>query len=330
MSCTKPLQAYESEYCHPSGKKKLVFHPAKSVDGEVIPLPCGQCESCRLTRSKVWAFRCVKEAELYEENHFLTLTYDPEHLPRDLSLHKSHFQKFIRAVRDKFRKTNPKIRFYMCGEYGEASAANGYIARPHYHALIFNFSFPDQRLIYTRPDGDRVYDSEICKRLWGKGSIEIGTLNMKSAAYVARYVLKKVGTKDADKINPETGLRHYEVWNPFTQSTNRVLPEYTQMSNRPGIASKWFDKYKSELYPRGEIYLGYGAPFPGDKRRPLFMKSPAYFDKLLERENPELMERVSEKRKQYAKDNAQNFTEGRLNSKAILVSQRVSNMKRKL
>lgn len=332
MSCTQPLTAYETGYVWPeSGKPKLGFNPAKSIDGKVIPLPCGQCPSCRLTKSKQWAFRCMCEADMHEENHFLTLTYDQESLPRDLSLHKSHWQKFIRAVRDKYRDTHPKIRFFMCGEYGEASHENNWIPRPHFHALIFGFNFPDQKYLYTHKSGDKIFDSESAKKLWGRGSIEIGTINTKSASYVARYCLKKVnGRENLKTKDPKTGLYPYERWNPFTTEKNYVLPEFTQMSLRPGIGAEWYKQFKKDIYPSGRKFIGQFAPFPGDKAQNMFMKVPPYFDKLLEKERPDMMEHVSESRKQHAKDNAHNYTPEKLNAKAIIINQRIEQYERKL
>ena len=46
-----------------------------------IQIPCGQCVECRLANSRDWANRCMLEAQYYKDNYFLTLTYDPEHLP---------------------------------------------------------------------------------------------------------------------------------------------------------------------------------------------------------------------------------------------------------
>jgi len=321
MSCTEPLHAYESEYTHPSGKKKLVFNPAKSIDGKVIPLPCGKCDDCLLTRAKTWARRCMHEASLHEDNIFVTLTYDQDHLPRDLSLYKNHWQKFIRAVRDKYRETNPKIQFLMCGEYGTPTRENNWVARPHYHGLLFNFAFPDQKLV-SRQKHAVEYSSESCTKIWGKGLIHIGEVTANSVAYVSSYTLKKLGRKQSKKP--------YEVFNPYTGETNPVQPEYIQMSNHPGIGKGWYDKYKKTIYPTGQLHLGKFAPFPGDEPRKMSSKTPAYYDKLLERERPDMMEFVSENRKQFAKDHAENFTPARLDARAIITKQRLSWKQRKL
>ena len=70
------------------------------------------------------------------------------------------------------------------------------------------------------------------------GYSSVGDLTFGSAAYVARYHLKKVGSVVSD--NHYTDLRTGEM----------LAPEYITMSRRPGIGSAWYDKYKSDVYPR--------------------------------------------------------------------------------
>ena len=153
MPCYKPLKGYRS---HNGG---IVFKPQLAIrQGAFLDVPCGRCIGCRLDKARDWALRCNHEASLYSaglNNCFLTLTYDDAHLPKDHSLKKIHFRKFIRALR---KKTKQKIRYYMCGEYGNATEANNWIARPHYHAILFGYQFPDTQLVNVR-NGNRVYTS---------------------------------------------------------------------------------------------------------------------------------------------------------------------------
>ena len=39
-------------------------------------VPCGKCEECLKARARGWAFRILKEASNYENNFFITFTYD--------------------------------------------------------------------------------------------------------------------------------------------------------------------------------------------------------------------------------------------------------------
>ena len=100
-------------------------------------LPCGQCYACRLNKSRDWATRCVLEAKMHDKNCFITLTYNDDNLPQDLSLHKEDFVKFMKRLR---KNTGEKIRFYMAGEYGSL------YQRPHYHACLFGYRPDDLQL----------------------------------------------------------------------------------------------------------------------------------------------------------------------------------------
>ena len=63
----------------------IVFNKNKSPTRIKMEVPCGQCWSCRLARSREWATRLIKEAtNLPEEQRtFITLTYNNENLPKD-------------------------------------------------------------------------------------------------------------------------------------------------------------------------------------------------------------------------------------------------------
>lgn len=238
MACFKPLVGYRSRTVNPTGKRSIVFDRNKSND-ERVELSCGQCIGCRLNRSKNWAIRIQHEASLHEDNCFITLTYAPEHLPPLGSLRLRDFQLFMKRLRKEF---GAGIRFFHCGEYGERGG------RPHYHAIIFGLNFPDRKLRYTTELGHKCYSSEILDRLWGLGRTEIGSVTFESAAYVARYITKKIGGLDAEA--------HYQVvddkWGEVLGSR---VPEYVTMSRRPGIGKRWIDQYWSDVYPHDRVQM---------------------------------------------------------------------------
>jgi hypothetical protein len=220
MPCYKPLEAWYSKDVNPSGRRGIVFNPSLALQrDDPINISCGQCIGCRLERSRQWAIRCMHEASLHEENSFITLTFSPEHLvARDnpWSLDVRDWQLFMKRLR---KRTGKKIRFYHCGEYGELHK------RPHYHACLFGYDFPDKRL-WRVVNGQRLYTSYFLQELWPYGFSTIGTVTFESAAYVARYIMKKVSGKNADD---------YYQW--FDDETGEIFdrhPEYTTMSRRPG------------------------------------------------------------------------------------------------
>jgi len=100
MACYHPLTAYLSGHQtnNATGKayRRVSFKETDEHDRQ-ISLPCGQCIGCRLERSRQWAMRCIHEAQLHQNNCFITLTYDDEHLPKDLSLDHRDFQLFFRS-----------------------------------------------------------------------------------------------------------------------------------------------------------------------------------------------------------------------------------------
>lgn len=112
VACYHPLAAYQC------ADGSVVFHESGRLNTvRSLFLACGQCIGCRLERSRQWAMRCMHEASLYDENCFVTLTYDDAHL-KSTSLEYADFQLFMKRLRKKF--ADRLIRFYMCGEYGEA------------------------------------------------------------------------------------------------------------------------------------------------------------------------------------------------------------------
>lgn len=256
MACYHPLTAFRSL----SQGGRIVFSKPAPFAPE-LKLPCGQCHGCRLDRSRVWAVRCVHEAQLYERNCFITLTFDSDHVPASGSLEKDTLQRFFKRLRKRY---GAGIRYFACGEYGER------FGRPHYHACIFNFDF-DDKVLWSNWDNNRLYYSASLADLWPYGFSTVGDLTFNSAAYVARYVMKKV-TGDASNFIQEDGSPgHYVVVDGSTGEMLSLAPEFVLMSRRPGIGRVWFDKYMSDVYPEGVVVS-----------RGVKMKAPRYYDKLYE------------------------------------------------
>lgn len=285
MPCYKPLRAWHSKFINPSGKRSMVFSRASAIQpDDPIDLPCGQCIGCRLERSRQWAVRCCHEAQLYKDNCFITLTYNDKYIPIDRSLDVSVFQKFMKRLRFKYGEG---IRFFHCGEYGEL---NG---RPHYHACLFNFDFPDKKL-WKISNNNRLYVSKSLDELWGFGFCTIGDVTFESAAYVARYIMKKI-TGDAAE-------QHYEYIDQTTGEIFQRKPEYTTMSRRPGIGKGFFDQFSTDIFPHDYVVIN------GKKIRP-----PKYYDGLLEFTRPYEFDLVKDHREVTAQFHIDNNTKDRLN-----------------
>lgn len=240
------------------------FHPSKAQrasDGSVVfvgresrlynlRLACGQCIGCRLERSRQWAVRCLHEASLFDQNSFVTLTYDEAHAVPTLIYR--HFQTFMKRL----RKKHAGVRFYMAGEYGAK------FGRPHFHALLFNCSFPDQYLI--RQGDNPLYRSPELERLWPFGFSSIGAVTFESAAYVARYV--------CSKITGQPAAAHYALPVPYTEpDTGEVffsrVPEFNRMSLRSAVGRDWLRLYWSDVRDGRVVVNGKECNIPRYYRR---------------------------------------------------------------
>lgn len=112
-----------------------------------------------------------------------------------------------------------------------------------------------------------MYRSAELERLWPLGMSSVGSVTFESAAYVARYVTKKVTGEGAE--------RHYERLNPLTGELVRVASEYATMSRRPGIGRGWIEQFGDEVYPADSVVAR------GKESRP-----PRFYDKVLEAVEP--------------------------------------------
>lgn len=269
-----------------------------------MSLACGRCLGCRLERSRQWAVRVMHEASLQEENCFVTLTYDDEHVPADGSMRYGDFQKFMKRLRRRFFSS--RVRFFACGEYGEN------LGRPHFHAILFGVDFRADRRYWRKSEsGFRCDRSPSLETLWPFGSSEVGDVSFESAAYVARYALKKVTGDLADE--------HYKTVDRDTGEVTWREPECVHMSLKPGIGAGWFDKFHQDVFPHDRVVVR-GVP----------SKPPRFYDKLLKRRDPSLLEELQEVREREARIRWPDNTPERLLVREVVQRARVSFLKRKL
>lgn len=211
----------------------------------------------------------MKEFKLHDRSAFLTLTYDDTHVPRlpdgRTTLVLEDIQLFLKRLRKEF--SPEPLRFFQCGEYGETTL------RPHHHMILFGEDFCKDRIPHPeRPVSRSGYAqlySPLLAELWGKGDHTISEVSFESAAYVARYNLKKFTGKHSDA--------HYQG----------RKPEFVTMSRRPGIAGGYFEEFHDDLYPIDSIYTG--------PNRPCSLP-PRYFDRLLEKVDKKMYDRVKKER----------------------------------
>lgn len=257
------------------------------------------------------------------------------------SLHKPHIQKFFRKIRKalvgkKLSQSNtmlweyndwdtgtlradrpqnarpryvltPRLRYYYGGEYGEQ------YGRPHYHLCVFGLDFNDKKHVQTTELDFKLYESKQLEQFWPYGQHMIGELNWETAAYTARYIMKKItGNKQQ---------QHYEKINAETGEIINIQPEFNDMSRRPGIANQWWEKFKNDVYKtdRSQVRIRGQAAQP-----------PRYYDKLLKRYFPDRHDQLKLQRKLENQLHRENHTPERLQKAEIIKKAQIKHLKQKL
>lgn len=236
---------------------------------EPMTVACRKCISCQLSKSSEWAVRSMNEAYLYSANTFITLTYRNSSLPlvpgtSVPTLHHPHWQQFMKDLRRNvtgvdevphwkagqfnaktgrpYPDTHTPIRFYMAGEYGSKRG------RPHFHALLFNYQFPDLRFHRKTKQGFNVYRSAILEDLWPHGFSEVGEVTFKSAAYVARYIMEK-------KYGDDAFAKYCAAIDSKTGELLFRSPEYNQPSTSPGLGRGWIERFSTQVLTHDAVFL---------------------------------------------------------------------------
>lgn len=177
MRCIRPLKASQRD------DHSITFSMKEAIPGlQTFQIECRKCLPCRLNQAREKAIRCYHESKMHDDNIFLTLTYNEESLESPRLIYK-HFQDFMKRLRESIPN---KITYMVTGEYGEKNK------RPHWHAIIFNYTPNDPKPKYITELGEQVYTSQKLTDLWSYGNIEYGSVTMDSASYVARYAAKKL------------------------------------------------------------------------------------------------------------------------------------------
>lgn len=276
VRCVRPLEGFRA---FGGG---ITFSRRKST-GIRMQVRCGQCVGCRLYRTREWAIRMMHEAQVAGESCFLTLTYADDALPENGSLAPSDHTHFLKRLRRRIAPT--RVRFFHCGEYGETNL------RPHFHTVLFGYSYADRIPCGSSPSGLPIYRSPTLDDDWSRdgknlGRAVIGDLTFESAQYVAKYVTKQISLS---KASSEDAYRRFENRNrrvdPETGELVEVVPEYATCSNRPGLGASWLEQFMSDVFPHDRVVM-----------RGEVMPVPRYYDKLLERWDPDLMASVKRRR----------------------------------
>ena len=135
-------------------------------------------------------------------------------------------------------------------------------------------------------------------------------MTRQTAAYTARYVMKKMTGPNSQE--------HYERLDQETGEIAGIEREFVRASLRPGLGYDWFKKYSRDVYPHDFVVVD------GKKEKP-----PRYYDKLLERENPALMEKILKDREDYAELHQEDNTPRRLEDREHCQNVRLKQLHRR-
>lgn len=276
MPCYHPIEAWDytdqldllgSRQISMKGPQDFGDREKMIRQGRRLLLPCRKCVGCRLDKSREWANRVVMEQLYHQESWFLTLTYDDEHLPpaypvdpatgEILSVHstlvKDDLQKFFKRLRFNSKQ---ELRYFASGEYGSQTY------RPHYHCLIFGLHLDDLQPIKHSFCGDQYYISDFISKCWPFGIHILGQVTWNSAAYVARYTMKKATHGYTKEYYEKAGIQS----------------EFQMMSLRPAIGRRFYDDHPDLFeYSTFNVTTMYGG---------LKMSPPEYFRKLHKKDCP--------------------------------------------
>ena len=179
---------------------------------------CGQCLPCRMNKKRTWMHRILLESYQHEHNAFVTLTYEK---PEDRhSLKPRDIQNWLKSLRKAIEPS--RVRYFVVGEYGDESQ------HAHYHAILFGF----KTCLYGQSQFNRrghcCVACDLVRTTWGKGIVYLGTVESDSAQYVAGYTVKKMTSRDDQRL----GNRH---------------PEFARMSLKPGLGYDALHEVASQL-----------------------------------------------------------------------------------
>lgn len=186
-----------------------------------------------MNRRRLWTCRLMLELAFHRASWFVTLTFNDEHLPENLSVSKRDIQLFLKRLRVR----DQEVRYYAVGEYGEEKH------RPHYHLALFGLD--DVVMRWDHKQKAYVFASDRLNAAWKFGHIHIGELNVASGSYLTGYLSKK--WTRSDRLPPELQGRK---------------PEFCIMSKNPGIGARmgpvlakfWNSKEGcEELASRGDV-----------------------------------------------------------------------------
>lgn len=195
-----------------------------------ITVPCGKCVPCLISKRMEWCFRLEQEYKHSKSALFVTLTYDPKHLPNDGQLDKTHLQLYFKRLRKNSGLKN--IRYFAVGEYGSQ------FGRPHYHILLFNC------------ETEHVVTAWKDKRGQPIGQVHIGKVTEASIAYCTKYIIQKPEQMEMKQPPFTTMSRKYGIGGHYL--TDEMIAWHRNSDKN--YAMRYSQKVKLPRFYRSKIW----------------------------------------------------------------------------
>ena len=216
----------------------------KGVETGYMPFPCGKCPACVRRRVSGWAFRLNKQSEQSNSAHFVTLTYNDEHIKKTKNGFETLVKKDVQDFFKRLRKlTKQKISYYAVGEYGDTGE------RPHYHIILFNAN------------------PKIVENAWKLndiilGNVHFGDVGDASVGYTLKYISKdkKIPQFNGDDRQKEFALMSkglgagYLTKNMIKWHTKGNIENKVYLPLKDGKKAAMPRYYKDKLYDKGQKF----------------------------------------------------------------------------
>lgn len=219
----------------------FISRPNKPNKGDTVP--CGKCSLCMKKHYDSWNFRLNKELERSSSAHFVTLTYNDENLK---ALNKRDIQLFMKRL----RKLEPnKLKYFLVGEHGSK------FGRPHYHAIIFNLTDPDNiqkawnmGFTYAPPVRSTGSISYTLKYIYKATNYERFTMMSKNLGSNYTEKMKEFHAQDIERC--------YVINNGFKKSMPKYYKERIYSETQRKQVTEYLHKRSEELDLKLKYALG--------------------------------------------------------------------------
>ena len=250
MNCTHPVYAINRGICPDTGKMNIKLAPCRAdlSTFQALERRYGQGSVIPLPCGKCLACKQNKAREWSIRCMLEASLYDFNFF-LTLTYDDEHVPSDMATNKRNLSSFMKRLRNYVPGvRFFGCGERGSSTKRLHLHLILFNCKLDDLKPVCAGRTLGSYMSSKTISDCWQYGNIVLGFVTPESCSYVARYTLKECNGD-----------------------------EFILMSNKPGIGAGYFDLKKAVIYSSDGVYV------KGVKN-----KVPRYFDKLLERENPDL------------------------------------------